>query len=234
MITREVLANGTPIQYAGDSSATKALIVVQEAFGVNDHIRDLCELFASKGFFSVAPEFFHRSGSPEVPYDDFPAAMKPMSELNKEGIEEDLLATSKYLKGLGFDPSATAIVGYCMGGTVTFFASTLGVVSAGATYYGGGVSAGRFGFPPLLELAGELTNAWIGHFGDLDKGIPVEEVEALRDATSKVSFPTEIFRYADAEHGFSCDGRTAVYNEAATQLALERTLAFFDTNVTPR
>jgi carboxymethylenebutenolidase len=228
MNTKLVLPNGTPVQIAGDPSAPRALIVVQEAFGVNDHIRSVTEGFAADGFYAVAPEFFHRSGSPEVAYDDFPAAMAPMGELHKEGITEDLLATSAFLVEAGYPAGSTGIVGYCMGGTVTFYASTLGIVGAGATYYGGGVDTGRFGLPSLIELAPNLTNDWIGHFGDLDAGIPVEQVEILREKTAATSFSTEIYRYADAEHGFNCDARPTAYNEAASREARARTLAFFN------
>ncbi|MFZ1063469.1 MAG: dienelactone hydrolase family protein [Acidimicrobiales bacterium] len=231
MITRLVLENGTPVQIAGEPTAARAIIVVQEAFGVNDHIRDVAERFAAQGYYAVAPEFFHRSGSPEVAYDDFPAAMAPMGELNKEGLTDDLLGTSAFLVEAGYPASATAVVGYCMGGTVAFYASTLGIVGAAASFYGGGVETGRFGLAPLLELASELKSAWIGLYGDLDKGIPVEQVEALRRAVAATSYPTEVHRYADAEHGFSCDARVAVYNEAAAKDATAQTLRFFNENL---
>jgi len=227
MITKLVLPNGTPVQIAGDPGAPRALIVVQEAFGVNDHIRSVTEGFAADGYYAVAPEFFHRSGSPEVSYDDFPAAMAPMGELNKEGITEDLLATSAFLQDAGYPVGSTGVVGYCMGGTVAFYASTLGIVGAGVTYYGGGLDTGRFGLESLIDLGPTLTNDWIGHFGDLDAGIPVEQVERLRDVTAATSFSTAIYRYADAEHGFNCDARPS-FNEAASREARTRTLAFFD------
>jgi carboxymethylenebutenolidase len=227
MITKLVLPNGTPVQVAGDATAPRAIIVVQEAFGVNDHIRDVAERFAAQGYYAVAPEFFHRSGSPEVAYDDFPAAMAPMGELNKDGLTEDLLGTSAFLVAAGYPASATAVVGYCMGGTVAFYASTLGIVGAAASFYGGGLETGRFGLAPLIELASHLQSAWIGLYGDLDKGIPVEQVEALRAAAAATSHPTEVHRYADAEHGFNCDGRAAVYNEAAAKDATAKTLHFF-------
>ena len=177
MITKLVLPNGTPVQIAGDPSAPRALIVVQEAFGVNDHIRSVTEGFAADGYYAVAPEFFHRSGSPEVAYDDFPAAMAPMGELQQGGHHRGLARDSAFLVEAGYPAGSTGIVGYCMGGTVTFYASTLGIVGAGATYYGGGLDTGRFGLASLIELAPRLTNDWIGHFGDLDAGIPVEQVE---------------------------------------------------------
>jgi carboxymethylenebutenolidase len=233
MITKLVLPNGTPVQIAGDPSAPRALIVVQEAFGVNEHIRSVTEGFAADGFYAVAPEFFHRSGSPEVAYDDFPGAMAPMGELNKEGITEDLLATSAFLKEAGYPVSSTGIVGYCMGGTVTFYASTLGIVGAGSTYYGGGLDTGRFGLESLIDLAPTLTNDWIGHFGDLDEGIPVAQVEQLREATATTSFSTAVYRYADAEHGFNCDARPS-YNEAASREARAITLAFFNEHLSAK
>jgi len=74
-----------------------------------------------------------------------------------------------------------------MGGTVAFYAATLGIVGAAASFYGGGVETGRFGLAPLLELASDLKSAWIGLYGDLDKGIPVEQVEALRAAVRDVT-----------------------------------------------
>jgi carboxymethylenebutenolidase len=231
MIKKLELPNHTPVQIAGDTNAPRAIIVVQEAFGVNDHIRNITERFATQGYYAVAPELFHRSGSPEVAYDDFPAAMAPMGELNRKGLTEDLLATSKFLVQAGYPKAATGVVGYCMGGSVAFYAATLDIVGAAASFYGGGVKTGRFGLPPLLELASELHSAWIGLYGDLDKGIPVEQVEALRAASAKSTYASEVHRYPDAEHGFNCDARAPVYNEAASLDANANTLRFFDENL---
>jgi carboxymethylenebutenolidase len=234
MTTRLVLDNGTPLQVAGDANAPHAIIVLQEAFGVNDHIRSVTERFAAAGYYAVAPELFHRTGSQEVAYDNFPEAMGAMAGLSKEGLQEDLMAGSAFLKKAGYAESSTSVVGYCMGGSVAFFAATLGIVGAAASFYGGGVETGRFGLPSLLELAPQLKSAWIGLYGDLDKGIPVEQVEALRAETAKTSLTTEIVRYADAEHGFNCDGRPAVFNEAAAKDAHQRTLDFFAANLTSK
>jgi carboxymethylenebutenolidase len=234
MITRLVLDNGTPLQIAGDPTAPHAIIVLQEAFGVNDHIRDVTERFANDGYYTVAPELFHRTGSQEVAYDNFPEAMAAMAELSKDGLSEDLLAASTFLKDAGYEPVATAVVGYCMGGSVSFFAGTLGIVGAAASFYGGGVETGRFGLPSLLELAPDLQSAWIGLYGDLDKGIPVEQVEALRSAAARSGVVSEVVRYADAEHGFNCDGRPAVYNEPASKDAHQRTLVFFAANLSSK
>jgi carboxymethylenebutenolidase len=231
MITRHVLPNSTPVQMAGDSKAHRAIIVIQEAFGVNDHIRSLTEGFAARGYFAVSPELFHRTGSPEVPYDNFPEAMTSLSTLSAEGIREDLDATSQFLNDAGFTAASTGIVGYCMGGSITFFAATLGTVGAAASFYGGGVETGRFGLPSLLELASQLRCPWLGLYGDLDKGIPTEQVESLRAAAAASRYPTDIIRYPDADHGFNCDARPAVFNDSASADASRRTLQFFKANL---
>jgi len=82
--------------------------------------------------------------------------------------------------------------------------------------------------PSLVDLAPRLQAPWLGHFGDLDRGIPVADVEALRAATGPVGVPTAVQRYADADHGFHCDGRPAVYHRAAAGLAWQRTLGWLD------
>jgi carboxymethylenebutenolidase len=218
---------GFPVYASGKTDATRAVIVVQEAFGVNDHIRGVADRFADEGYLAVAPQLFYRDGSPEIPYDDFSSAMPHMANLTKQGITNDLNATTDFLATLGFHAPNIAAVGYCMGGTVAFFAATLGTIGAAASFYGGGVATGRFGFPPLLELAADLTCPWLGLYGDLDQSIPVDQVEALREAARVATVTTEIVRYAEGQHGFHCDARPDAYNEVAALDAHARTLAFF-------
>jgi carboxymethylenebutenolidase len=220
-------AAGFPIYATGSTDAARAIIVLQEAFGVNDHIRGVADLLADEGYFVVAPQLFHRDGSPEIAYDDFAAAMPFMANLNRQGLTNDLNATTDFLATLGFHAANIAALGFCMGGTVSFFAATLGTVGAAASFYGGGVATGRFGLPPLLELAGDLRCPWLGLYGDLDQSIPVEQVEALREATNAVSVTTEIVRYPEGKHGFHCDARPDSFNEAAAMDARGRALAFF-------
>ena len=234
MTRRQVLTNGTPLQISGDASARRAVIVLQEAFGVNDHIRNILDTYAAEGYFAVAPELFHRVGSPEVPYDKFPEAMSALATLHYDGLHDDLFATAQYLNAEGFARPSIATVGYCMGGSVAFFAATLGVAGAAASYYGGGVETGRFGLPSLIDLAPSLRCAWLGLYGDLDKGIPLEQVEALRVAAAGSPVATEIVRYADAEHGFNCDSRPAVFNLNASNDATQRTFDFFRANLTDK
>jgi len=215
-----------------EGDAAGAVIVIQEAFGLTEHIGDVVELFAGHGFRAVAPALFHRSGSPVVAYDDIPSVFPIMQSLTVETITTDTDATVALLNDEGFSESAIGMVGYCMGGSVTLYSASRPGIGAAVTYYGGGLSTGRFGFPPLLELAPNLRCAWIGHFGDLDQGISIEDVEALRAEAGKASVPTEVYRYAGADHGFNCPDRPAVYNEAAATEAWARTYEFFSSTLT--
>ena len=101
------------------------------------------------------------------------------------------------------------------------------------SYYGSGIVNGRFGLDPLLDMAPKLACPWIGFFGDQDKGIPIEEVELLREATASLSVPTEITRYADAGHGFNSDPRDD-YNPEAAKDAYAKTLKLFAEKLTDK
>jgi carboxymethylenebutenolidase len=204
-----------------------AVIVIQEAFGLTDHIGDVVETYAGHGFRAVAPALFHRAGSPVCSYDDFEAIRPAMASLTAETIATDLDATIAQLGDEGFGPASIGMVGYCMGGSVTLYAATRPGIGAAVTYYGGGLSTGRFGFPPLLEIAPEIRCPWIGHFGDLDQGISIEDVEALRTAAATASAPTAVYRYEGADHGFNCTDRPAVYNADAAAEAFARSYEFF-------
>lgn len=211
-----------------DHEPRGAVVVVQEAFGVTEHIQDVTRRLADEGWLAIAPALFHRQGSPVIAYDDLAAAMPAMGALRAPGLTTDLEATFDHLAAGGFPSGSTGIVGFCMGGTVSFYGATLRPLGAAVTFYGGGVSEGRFGLPSLCELAPRLQSPWLGLYGDLDKGIPIEDVESLRAATRGASVPTEIVRYPDAEHGFHCEARPAVYHPGAAADAWRRTLAFFD------
>jgi carboxymethylenebutenolidase len=208
-----------------------AVLVVQEAFGLARHIEDVTDRLAADGWYALAPAFFHRQGVRTVPYDDLPRVMEIMGQLTGDGIEADLAAATDHFRAAGFGPQQCGIVGFCMGGTVTFQAATSGQFGAAVTYYGGGLTTSRFGFAPLIDLAPDLQAAWLGLFGDLDKGIPFADVELLRTATQSASVPTDIVRYAAADHGFLCDERAAVYEPAAAADAWQRTTTWFDTHL---
>jgi carboxymethylenebutenolidase len=214
-----------------DRAARGAILVIQEAFGVTPHIQGIARRLAEAGWYAVAPALFHRDGSPVLAYDDFDSVMPLMGHLSAEGLTVDVNAAFDHLQARDFGLPNIGVVGFCMGGTVTFYAATLRAVGAAVTFYGGGVLEGRFGLPSLSELAPKLQAPWLGLYGDRDKGIPSSQVEQLRNAVKGAPVPTEIVRYPDADHGFNCDDRPAVYNPEAAADAWNRTLAWFDSHL---
>ncbi len=209
-----------------DGSPRGAVIVIQEAFGVNDHIEDVTRRFASEGFRAAAPHLFYRTGDPVIDYGDYAKIMEHFQALSEKGLLGDIDATLLHLRGAGFDHANVGIVGFCMGGTVAYLTGVRRRLGASVTFYGGGVAEGRFGMPSLIDMAPELQTPWLGLYGDLDQGIPSEQVEALRSALTDVRVPTEIVRYADAGHGFHCDMRPD-YREDAARDAWRRTIEWF-------
>ena len=213
---------------AGD--ARGAVIVIQEAFGVNGHIEDICRCLADEGYRAVAPHLFHRTGDAVIGYDNMADVMAHLGELTAEGIAADVDATLDHLRDNGFDDDQIGIVGFCMGGSVVVFVAERHVLGGAVTFYGGGVTAGRFGMPPLAELAPSLETPWLGLFGEEDQGIPLDQVEALRAAAATSAVPTEVVIYPGAGHGFHCDARDS-YHEASAKDAWQRMLAWFDTHL---
>ncbi len=228
-ITIDTVDGPMPAFEASPAGEAKGgIVVVQEAFGVTTHIEHICTRLADAGWRAVAPAFFHRQGSPVLAYDDLTAVMPVMMELTSGGITTDLLASFAYLEGAGFTAAQTGVVGFCMGGSVTFYAATLRQLGAAVTFYGGGVAEGRFGLPSLIEQAPQLQTPWLGLYGDLDQGIPSDDVDQLRKFAAAAPVPTEIVQYPDADHGFNCNDRPAVFNATAAAAAWERTLHWFE------
>jgi carboxymethylenebutenolidase len=206
-----------------------AVLVLQEAFGVNDHIEDVTRRLAAAGYRAVAPHLFHRSGDEPLDYGNFEKIMPHMQALTEAGLLDDIDASLRYLADAGFDRTRVGVVGFCMGGSVVFLAAVRRALGAAVTFYGGGLTEGRFGMPPLVEMAPDLQTPWLGLFGDADQGIPVDQVEALRQAADSASVPTDIVRYAQAAHGFHCDARPDSYDEEAARDGWARTLEWFRT-----
>jgi carboxymethylenebutenolidase len=211
-----------------DGEAAGAVIVIQEAFGVNDHIEDVTRRFAPVGYEAVAPHLFHRAGGGTAPYDDFSKVLPLYEHLDDDGILVDIDATIEHLHQAGWSDGQIAIVGFCFGGRVTFLAALRRSLGAAVGFYGGGIVTQRFPqFPALVGEAARLKTPWLGVFGDQDQTIPVEDVEQLRDAIQAAPVDTEVVRYSDAGHGFHCDARDA-YGETAAKDAWARTLEWFD------
>jgi carboxymethylenebutenolidase len=211
-----------------DEPARAAVIVIQEAFGVNDHIRDVTRRFAEAGYHAVAPELFHRTGGGTVDYTDFEAVRPHFAALGDEVILADVDHTLDHLRGAGWHDQQIGVVGFCVGGRITFLVAAHRDIGAAVGFYGGGIVRSRFPqFPPLIDQAPTLATPWLGLFGDEDKSIPVEDVETLRARLTEAKEPTDIVRYPGADHGFHCDARASYHAEAAAD-AWGRTLAWFD------
>ena len=197
------------------------IVVIQEIFGVNSHIRSVADGYAADGYLAVAPAIFHRvKPGVDIGYtqEDMSAgmALKAASEaLPSPGVMQDIQAAIKHASQAG----KVGIVGFCYGGLLTWRAAcTLSGLSAAAPYYGGGVTTPD-------EVARQPKVPVLAHFGDQDHWIPLEGVEAFKKAHPDV----EVHVY-HANHGFNCDQRGS-YDAPAAKLARERTLAFFRKHV---
>jgi len=194
---------GTPIA---------ALIVVQEAFGVNGHIRSVADGFANDGFLAIAPALFDRiERGVELGYEgeDREKGIALARQLNPDNSVKDIAAAVEFAKNE--TAKKCGVIGYCLGGTLAWLSATRLDVAAAVGYYGGYI--GRYAeetprCPVML------------HFGKLDKHIPKEEVDKVQTAHPEV----QIFWY-DADHGFNCDQR-ASYDPEAAELARDRSLEF--------
>ena len=211
-----------------DRPAKAAVVVVQEAFGVNPHIEDVTRRFGAAGYHAVAPDMFHRTGGASLAYDDFGAVIEHFIGIGSDdAILADIDATLEYLRGVGFADRQIGIVGFCFGGRVTFLVASGHALGAAVGFYGGGLVTARFPqFPAIVDRAPHMRTPWLGLFGDRDESIPVDDVEQLRRALADAPVDTDVVRYADAEHGFHCDARPA-YNAAAATDAWTRTLEWF-------
>jgi carboxymethylenebutenolidase len=222
--------DGPMTLYAADPSVAMkgAVVVIQEAFGVTSHIQSVCRSLADAGWLAVAPSLFHRAERQVFAYDDLTSVIPVMQTLSRDGIDIDLDGVLAYLAGRGVAPADTGLVGFCMGGSVALYVAATRSLGAAVTFYGGGIAQGRFGFPAGLDLGSRIRMPWLGLYGDLDQGIPFDDVERLREVAATRPVATEVVRYANGQHGFNCDDRPAVYDADIASDARARMLAWFD------
>ncbi|WP_345948400.1 dienelactone hydrolase family protein [Mucilaginibacter sp. PAMB04274] len=206
------------------SAGTPAIIVLQEAFGVNGHIRKVTERFAQEGYIAIAPELFHRTAPEkfEGSYDNFPAVMPHMQALTPEGLTADLQAAYQWLTQQPIDQDKIYSVGYCLGGRVSFLANAILPLKAGVSYYGGGVDQ-------LADKAPDLHGRHLFFWGGKDQHIKPENIQNIIQAVENAGKDYVNVKFSYADHGFNCDER-ASYNEAASKEAWALTLAFLKNN----
>ena len=193
-----------------------ALVVVQEIFGVNGHIRDVCNTFAAHGYVVLAPAFFdHLEHDVQLQYDaeGIEHGKSLVDRLGFERALQDVHAAAAQLEEYG----DVGVVGYCWGGTLAYLANTRLSLPA-VSYYGART---------LPFLSEQLDAPMMFHFGERDSSIPAADVEEHRER-----FPLADVLVYPAGHGFNCDQRVD-YDEPSASLALERTLAFFHRSLRP-
>ncbi len=196
------------------ANARGALVVVQEIFGVNRHMRHVCDIFAQQGFAVLCPALFDRAErDAELGYtaEDVQRGRELRGRIGDAEVMLDIEATASALP----DGLPRGIIGYCWGGTIAWWGATRSQsFKAAVGYYGGGIAATR----------GEAPNCPVQlHFGEEDKGIPLTDVAAIRAAQPAV----EVFTYPGAGHGFACEERP-VYSPSDAMLAEQRSLGFFE------
>ena len=195
------------------SAPKAAIVVIQEIFGVNHHIRAVCDRLAGEGYVAIAPSIFDRiepnftSGySP----DEIAVARKFVANPDWAAMLRDTQAAIDAVKDVG----PVGIIGFCLGGSVAYAAATkLSGLSAAVGYYGGAIA--RFA-DDKPRVPTQL------HFGDKDAGIPLSDVDMIRAKRPEL----EIHVYPGAQHGFHCDER-ASYDKKSAEIAWPRSLAFF-------
>jgi carboxymethylenebutenolidase len=187
------------------------LVVVQEVFGVTNHIKRVADQFAAQGYKAIAPAMFDRlSRDLTLDYSEVQKGLEYMRQLKWPNTLADLEAAADEVRNAG----SAAVVGYCWGGTVAHVAASELPLDAAVSYYGGGVAK-------MLDKKPHCPILY--HFGDQDASIPLPDVEMIRRANPH----SPLFIYPGAGHGFNCDERGS-YSAKDAQLAFQRSVEFLN------
>jgi carboxymethylenebutenolidase len=205
------------------------VLVVQEIFGVHDHIKDICRRFAKLGYLAVAPELYARQGDVSQMSDINEIVSKVVAKVPDAQVMADLDATVKWAKESGKgDVSRLGITGFCWGGRVVWlYAAHSPQLKAGVAWYGRLVGQPSELLPQHpIDVAAELKAPVLGLYGGADSGIPNDTVEQMRAALKAAGSPSEIVLYPDTPHGFFADYRQSYRKEQAED-GWKRLLAWF-------
>ncbi len=210
------------------------VLVVQEIFGVHEHIRDICRRLAKLGAFAVAPELYARQGDVSKAA-NIQEIMPIVSKVPDAQVMADLDATVAWAKGTGkADVKHLGITGFCWGGRIVWlYAAHNPQLRAGVAWYGrlDGKSADLQPQNPL-DLVAQMHAPVLGLYAGQDQGIPQSDVEKMRAALKQAGKKAELIVYPDAQHGFNADYRPS-YNPAAAQDGWKRLIAWFRDNGVP-
>ncbi|WP_434634106.1 dienelactone hydrolase family protein [Chromobacterium sp. CV08] len=220
-----------PGYYARPAKADGPLplvIVIQEIFGVHEHIRDLCRRLAKQGYLAVAPELYFRHGDPARIADIDTLIRDLVSKVPDSEVQDDLDATWRWAGAHGADLARAAVTGFCWGGRQTWlYAARNRQLKAAAAWYGkveGPVNAITPRHP--LDIAAELTVPVLGLYGAQDQSIPLASLEKMKAALQKAGGDDDILIYPDAGHGFNADYRPG-YNARDAVDAWQKMLDWF-------
>jgi carboxymethylenebutenolidase len=209
-----------------------AIVVLQEIFGVNSHIRDVTERIAKEGYVAIAPAIFQRIAPGfETGYtpEDIEVGRKYAWEQTKASeLLSDIQQSINYLKTLpNVKQNSFGCIGFCFGGHVAYLAATLPDIKATASFYGTGIPQRTpGGGNPTITRTSEIKGSVYAFFGMEDASIPVEHIEQIQGQLEKYNIPHRVFRYDGADHGFFCDQR-ASYNSIAATDAWEQVKQLF-------
>lgn len=195
----------------GDRDARSGIMVLQEAFGVNSHIRNVTDRFAREGYLAIAPELFHRTAPGfEGDYNNFPSVAPHMKAMTVPGAEADLRTAYEWLKSQqGIEKISS--VGFCMGGKMSYLANSTLPLEKAVSFYGGGIA------PDFLDRAPNLHGRMLFFWGGLDKHITAEKRRAVADALTAAGKPFVHVEFSNADHAFFCDERAAYQAQAAKE-----------------
>jgi carboxymethylenebutenolidase len=207
------------------------VIVVEEVFGVHEHIKDLCRRLAKAGYFAIAPELYARLGD-VTKMTSIDEILRTVDRAPDTQTVSDLDATVAYAKSTGKANTAKlAITGFCRGGrTVWMYAAHNRNLKAAVAWYGPLAGKPSDAMPKQpLDVVGELKAPVLGLYADKDQGITQDQVEKMRAAMKAAGKKGEIVVYPDADHGFNADYRPS-YNKTAAEDGWKRMLAWFKQN----
>lgn len=198
------------------------IVLVQEIWGVNAHIRAVADMYALAGFVVLAPDVFWRlAPRVDLDYDEAGTAQAFgfYQKVDTDKAAADVAAAVVALRQRPeTDGNKVATLGYCLGGQLAYRAGALTEVDATVSFYGGGIDQ-------HLDIAGKITQPVLFHYAGDDAHITQANVAAVKTAFAEKTNAT-FFSYPGVGHGFNCSGRTAVYNQRAAALATGRTLVF--------
>lgn len=207
------------------------VIVLQEIFGVNVHIREVTERIAKLGYVAIAPALFQRQAPDfETGYtpQDIETGRSYAMQTKASELLSDIQAAIDYLKSLPqVKKDSFGCIGFCFGGHVAYLAATLPDIKATASFYGAGIATRTpGGGDPTITRTKEIQGTLYAFFGTLDASIPLEQVDEIEAELEKYNIPHRVFRYDGAGHGFFCDLR-ASYNLKAAIDAWEQVKQLF-------